>query len=367
MASKPFILANLSLLSLFAPLVLAQGNGNDGGDNNNPPDNNNDNNDNTNEPTPTESNNDQTTRTTARGPTRTTSTSDNNDEDSTTDRPGITDLPTLGGGGNDPINDLPTLTGFVSFSYPPPTVPPTVNAPFMQRSSLPNGTVFIAVGAILGTFGLAILVWRAIVACLLHRSVERAALAQHTATEKSAFLAPPAAFYKNNERESSPSLGAGARGVRRTNRGPTPSATPSQSNLFFSPTAAGSSSLTGRDSRYMPSGFYAAGQSPSPAHGHSISLTNLRPDSRGGQLSRNTMREPSPDGSPQFIPAVQRRDPSMSSLNLNRPPSQRAPSTYLEDLLDENPHMFPGGPPPVPGHHQPRHSHTHSHSSQGRY
>jgi hypothetical protein len=61
----------------------------------------------------------------------------------------------------------------------------------------------------------------------------------------------------------------------------------------------------------------------------------------------------------------------MSSLNLNRPPSQRAPSAYLEDLLDENPHMFPGSQPlpplPLPGHGPTRNSQTPSHSSQGRY
>jgi hypothetical protein len=367
MASQPSILARLSLVALLAPLVLGQGNNNGGGNTNtqNPDDDE--------DATTTEAT--QNTRTTARTTARTTGTTDSA---ATTSSPQPSGLPT---GGTNPtggsVGDLPTLTNFVTFNYPPPTVPPTVNAPFMQHSSLPNGTVFIAVGAILGTFGLAILVWRAIVACLLHRSVERAAHAQHAATEKSAFLAPPASFYKNNERESSPSVAAG-RGVRRTTRGPTPSATPSQTNLFFSPTAAGSSSLAGRDSRYMPSGFYAAasGQSPSPnPHGgHSLSLTNLRPDSRGGQMSRNTMREPSPDGSPQMGPAgpAVRRDMSMSQLSLNRPPSQRAPSAYLEDLLDENPHLFPGGapPPPPPPHPAMRHSHTFSHSSQsqgGRY
>ncbi len=45
----------------------------------------------------------------------------------------------------------------------------------MNRSTLPDGTVFIAVGAILGAFGTAIsLLWRGIVACLLHRSVDGA-------------------------------------------------------------------------------------------------------------------------------------------------------------------------------------------------
>ncbi|KAK4168024.1 hypothetical protein QBC43DRAFT_127256 [Cladorrhinum sp. PSN259] len=259
-----------------------------------------------------------------------------------------------------------TVDNFIP-EYPPPTIPPTRDAPFMNNSTLPDGTVFIAVGAILGAFGLAILAWRAIVVCLLHRSVERAALAQHTATDKSAasFPAPPAQFYNYLDRNSSASLalgggGAGAAGVgvRRSHRGPTPSATPSQTNLFFSPTAAGSNQGLGasnRDSRFLPSGFYAAA-SPNPgghAHGNSISMNNLRPSSRG----RAGHMGPSPPDSPGFGPTngspamgvgMSRGNFSSSSLNLPRPASAgqganggRAPSAYLDDLLDDQPGLFP--------------------------
>jgi hypothetical protein len=232
----------------------------------------------------------------------------------------------------------------------------------MQHSTAPEGTVFIAVGAILGTFGAAVLLWRTVVACLLHRSVERAAMAQHHANDKTAFPPPPAPFYKYTDRDSSPNLaGPVGRGSRRTTRGPTPSATPSQSNLFFSPTASGSGmgSQNTRDSRFLPSGFYAAGAG-SPAnngHGHSISLTNLRPDSRGHP--RGSTLGPSPPDSPSLGPRTTPvpRNVSTSTVNLNRPPSGRAPSAFLDDLLDDNPHMFPG----APSHH-----HTHSTGSHGR-
>ncbi|TEA21288.1 hypothetical protein C8034_v007377 [Colletotrichum sidae] len=262
--------------------------------------------------------------------------------------------PRITGGSQDTTGEV--LTGFPSLTnaplvttYPPPTVPPTNNAPFMQRSSAPQGTVFIAVGAILGAFGLGILIWRGIIACLLHRSVARAANSQHLANDKASFPAPPAQFYKYTDRESTPSLAAPGRGVRRTQRGPIPSATPSQSNLFFSPTAAGGgggsnqNSTNNRDSRFLPSGFYAAGtSSPSHGHGNSISMTNLRPDSRGGYAnnSRNTFRESTPPDSPSFSA---RRDLSSSSVNLSSAPGngQRAPSAYLEDLLDETPNAFP--------------------------
>ncbi|KAJ2986981.1 hypothetical protein NUW58_g4761 [Xylaria curta] len=131
---------------------------------------------------------------------------------------------------------LPTLPG--SYSYPSPAVPPTKNAPFMQQSSLPQGTVFIAVGAIIGAFAVAILIWRAIVACLLHRSVKRATLAQQVANDKQSYPPPAAPFYKYSDQASTVSLSnaPGPRSVRKS-RGPVPSSTPSQSNLFFSPTA----------------------------------------------------------------------------------------------------------------------------------
>ncbi|KAM0279968.1 hypothetical protein ACHAQH_004297 [Verticillium albo-atrum] len=264
----------------------------------------------------------------------------------------------------DAITTFPTVETVLEIpTYAPAAVPPTIHAPFMQHSTAPEGTVFIAVGAILGAFGLGILIWRGIVACLLHRSVRRAAMEQHSANDKAAFPAPPAQFYKYSDHNSSLSLagaGAAGRGVRRTNRGPVPSGTPSQSNLFFSPTAAaggGANAGTAgsRDSRFLPSGFYAAGSS-SPGgnpHQHSISLTNLhpRPDSRGNGLGAPAGRavpQHSPPESPQF---TARRDMSTSTLNLAAPAhGGRAPSAYLEDLLDENPQAFPptNMPPPNP-------------------
>lgn len=256
------------------------------------------------------------------------------------------------------LTGLPTLTKYKPIpTYPPPTIPPTNNAPFMQHSSAPQGTVFIAVGAILGAFMLAILIWRAIVGFLLHRSVERAAQAQHAENAKAGFPAPPAPFYKYSDHTSQMSLSAG-RGVRRTNRGPIPSSNPSVSNLFFSPTAAATGGGVGsnRGSTFLPSGFYAAGNSAPGGHEHSISLTNLRPDSsRGGPFanpSRNTLN-PSPPDSPSYHP---RRDISSSSLNLNRPPSQRAPSAFLEDLLADDPSSLP--PPHMPPSRHSAYSNT---------
>lgn len=235
---------------------------------------------------------------------------------------------------------LPTLTrGLGIPEYPAATIPPTYHAPFMQHSSAPNGTVFIAVGAILGAICLAVLVWRLIVGLLLHRSVDRAAKQQLDVNSKAGFPAPPAPFYKYSDRASTMSLSQ-ARGNRKS-RGPIPSANLSQSNLFFSPTAAAQGNGGNRASAYLPSGFYAAGAG-NPSHQHSISLTNLRPESRGhgARDSRIT-----PPDSPSFA-ATGRRDMSGSSLHLPPQPGQRAPSAYLEDLLADDPGALP--PPHSP-------------------
>ncbi|RYP41154.1 hypothetical protein DL769_011653 [Monosporascus sp. CRB-8-3] len=238
------------------------------------------------------------------------------------------------------VPPLPTLAG--QYSYPPPTVPPTDNAPFMKPNGVPEGTFFIAVGAVLGAFGAAILLWRSLVAWQLHRSVKRAALAQTMSNDKLAFAAPPAPFYKFAEPESDPSLANAntGRGVRRTQRGPIPSSTPSQANLFFSPTAPGANHAGNRESRFLPSGFYAAGAgSQQQGHEHSISLTNLRPDSRGYPRAVGH----SPPESPGLAPRADssRRNLSRSTLDLNHSTGERAPSAYLDDLLADQPERFP--------------------------
>lgn len=256
------------------------------------------------------------------------------------------------------LTGLPTLSKTVDNTvptYPPPSPPPTANAPFMRQSTLPDGTVFICVGAILGLFGAAILIWRGIVAFLLKRSVEKAAKAQYVPDSKtsSTFPAPPAPFYhKYSNLDSTPNLSnptTPGRGQRRTARGPAvPSSTPSMTNLFFSPTAAGGgagNTSANRESRFLPSGFYAA-TSASPAnqgHGHSISLTNLAPGNRASQVART------PPESPNLVPrmtppaaGVGGHNHSQSSLSLNTPAAGgRAPSAFLEDILGDTPEAFP--------------------------
>lgn len=248
---------------------------------------------------------------------------------------------------------LPTLSG--AYSIVAPSVPPTANAPYMQTSNLPEGTVFIAVGAILGFFGFSVLMWRGLVAWSLHRSVKRAAQHQNLAADtKAHFRAPPAPFYKYSDRDSTISLsGLGHKGGKKINR---PTTAASSSSLFFSPTAgaagAGLVNPGNRGSNYLPAGYYASGaaapgnsQSHIPVgglgHGSSISLSNLGPQ-QGYNRARSI--DHGVPGTPPY--ASQTGMTSSSTLNLNRSygGEERAPSAYLDDLFDGE------EPLPLPGH-----------------
>ncbi|KAI9808234.1 MAG: hypothetical protein M1825_004691 [Sarcosagium campestre] len=226
---------------------------------------------------------------------------------------------------------LPKLSN--AFSYPPPTVPPTANAPFMQQSSLPEGTVFIAVGAFLGFMGMSILAWRGLVAWSIHRSVKRAALQQRQADSKS-MLRPPT-FYSNGVGSALSLDPTGTMGGNRKPHTPTGS-------LFFSPTARASSGLSiggaNRASAYLPAGYYASSNA-APGSGVSIGMTQ-----QPSGYTRASQGGISPPDSPNLPPsrgaettysrtAIIPHHESSSTLNLNAPSQGRAPSAYLEDLF----------------------------------
>lgn len=251
---------------------------------------------------------------------------------------------------------LPTLSG--AFVIVAPSVPPTADAPFMRVSNLPEGTVFIVVGAVLGFMAMSVLLWRGLVAWSLHRSVKRAAEAQNMSHEKALFRTPAAQLYSYKDRESTISLGALGR-KRQSARPTTAPGAVSQASLFFSPTAgaagAGINAAGNRGSNYLPAGYYAAGAAQpgngqgvthiGHGQGNSISLSNLGPSRDGYARARSIA--PSPPGSPSFH--AHHHGASSSTLDLNRiPGDQRAPSAYLDDLFDSE------GGPPVPGH-QPQH------------
>ncbi|GLI78192.1 hypothetical protein PoHVEF18_006499 [Penicillium ochrochloron] len=243
-----------------------------------------------------------------------------------------------------------TSSSSTSTSGPVVTVPPTANAPYMQTTNVPEGTVFIAVGAILGLIGLAVLAWRGMVAWSVNRSVRRAALAQTSDKKRLARRGGGrkrshgvyAATAGNDV--SLDKLGAATRAsYKPSKRGPS-----TNSGLFFSPTAGGAGShhslnnAGNRGSSYLPAGYYAAAGTSTPVRDASGSQTNIYSPTAG--LSSPTAFHA---GSSPSLPAVgsypemphtrhSHLGASTSSLNLSQAPQGRAPSAYLEDLFESH-------------------------------
>ncbi|KAF1920170.1 hypothetical protein BDU57DRAFT_437599 [Ampelomyces quisqualis] len=300
-------------------------------------------------------------------------------------------FPTVAKPGGIQLSGLPTLAGV---GVPEPKIPDTAGAAFMQKSDLPDGTVFICVGAILAFLAAAVLAWRGLVAWSLHRSVKRAAMAQNMADMKAMSAVPgkKRGMYNvvgANSTMSLDHLSAAPIGNSKTTKpfAQAPGGTPpgkSASSLFFSPTAGGTTGLrdsVNRSSNYLPAGYYAAGNA-APAQGSPV--THI-----GGHqnLSANSLATPgnrfshrsgiSPPDSPSLPPSRggnPRAPPSrdslsmfnrnsvatlgtprdtrsgvyshasndeMSQLSLNVPGGTtvaggRAPSAYLEDLFENH-------------------------------
>ena len=215
----------------------------------------------------------------------------------------------------------------------------------MQKSTLPEGTVFISVGAILGAVGFVVVAWRVLVAWSLHRSVRRAAVAQsrkHGHKKRRRHSSAP--FYKEGP-GSSLSLDqlAGGRGGSKSNI--------TRESLFFSPTAGGTGQMPGpRGSGYLPAGYYAAGNS-TPGGGSgmtNVGSGNVNVGSQNHRYSRARSMGPSPPLSPSLPPSrgedVSRRKSSAAGItthasnsSLNLPGHTRAPSAYLDDLFENHP------------------------------
>lgn len=234
----------------------------------------------------------------------------------------------------------------------------------MRKSNLPEGTVFICVGAGLAFLGLGVIAWRGLVAWSLHRSVKRAAMAQ-TYGDKHSMLRGPTGFYAHGPGSTLSLEQLNGNGNRRTStaRPKSHHASSAKNSLFFSPTAGtGMHTTSNRGSSYLPAGYYAAGNA-APAGGAGmthvgtgpISLSSLGPHSQG--YSRAKSLGPSPPGSPALPPsrgaevnfgrsstAALSTQASMSSLNLSTPHQGRAPSAYLEDLFEHYPPVPAGRP-----------------------
>ena len=286
---------------------------------------------------------------------------------STTSVPSATSAKSAKASSTDPLG-VSSLPKLAQDDYPAPTVPPTAGAPFMQKSTLPDGTVFICVGAALGFVGFLVLAWRGLVAWSLHRSVKKAAMAQ---SAKYARIGDPRAAPGKKKKNPYFNAGAGSTlsldqlGALGAGGKNGPKHQSGHGSLFFSPTAGGGmQSQNNRGSGYLPAGYYASGnQAPGGGQGMShvggggggIGLSNLGPQNH--RYSRTRSIGPSPPGSPSLPPSRGRESThggrlstagltmhaSNSSLNLSPAPQARAPSAFLDDLFENHP---PGTPPP---------------------
>ena len=263
-------------------------------------------------------------------------------------------------------DNLPALKTRKGAKAPVPTVPPTAGAPYMQKSTLPEGTVFICVGAGLAFIGLVVLAWRGLVAWSLHRSVRKAAMGpsvqySQLGDAKSRSRAPGTPSY-GQRRGSNLSLDritAASKGASKTQT--------ARSSLYFSPTAGSGMQTPGnRGSGYLPAGYYAAGNAAAGGGSGMTQVEGRSPLSGHREQSRRYSRArsagPSPPGTPSLPPsrgaevgyrpstAGLSTQASTSTLNLSTAPQGRAPSAYLDDLFEDH---------SVAGHPSPGHSRRH--------
>jgi hypothetical protein len=140
----------------------------------------------------------------------------------------------------------PTLTGV--FSYPPPSVPPIANAPYMQSSGLPDNFVFIVVGAALGFIVLVIFVWRLMSSWAMNRNSRKLAAAGSGPS-----YTPLPDIKKNPAAQS---------GHDMSDLSKLPRSFSSVPSLFFSPTAEAARHSQRIPSHHLPAGHYRDGSDP---------------------------------------------------------------------------------------------------------
>jgi hypothetical protein len=248
-------------------------------------------------------------------------------------------------------DDLPTLSESSSSQLPTPkvTVPPMNNNPYLSHSTLPEGTVFIAVGAILGGLGLAIVGWRMASAISLRRSIKRGENAgpsmSHTLLGDDKALLYPGDPSRAGDFYSGGNLSTD--NLKTSSKKEMPTGT--GHNLFFSPTAevmnsaktansgtngsfGGNDSFSStfgsnmqRSSVYLPAGYYTPGNNGVQNSAASMTSRTTRVFSMHGANRDSGVGTPSLRASSYH--------PSTSGLSAPQNNQTRAPSAYLDDLL----------------------------------
>lgn len=214
------------------------------------------------------------------------------------------------------ISNLPTIAGA---GIPTMIVPNTADAPFMQKSSLPEGTVFIVVGAVLAFLGACVLFWRGLVAWSINRSVKKAAIASIRGSEKAStawggsstgYNPVKGGMYKDaGSNMSLDALNSAGKQIKSPLKGHDTGRASPPAGLFFSPTAQAREStgprplsdvMSNRSSTYLPAGYYA---SPSAQAAGGATATTI-----GGNLAPYAQRHStfghSPPSSPGHTPGT---------------------------------------------------------------
>lgn len=261
------------------------------------------------------------------------------------------------------LTGVPTIAGA---GIPELVIPYTAGAPFMQKSTLPEGTVFIVVGAVLAFLGACVLLWRAMIAWSINRSVRRSALASIRGSEKNGSVwgggtYQPAkkngSFYHdpNGSSMSLDNLTSAGKPIKanpfRDHEDPRKSAQPT-ANLFFSPTAGArnsvvnlqstpnwSSAAGNRSSSHLPAGYYASPAAAPPTSATlgnpHLSASNINPYNRNSHYSMTSRADHSPPPTPYRNSS---RDggappPAMGGAGLRPPSSRDGPqhkNSYIE-------------------------------------
>lgn len=256
------------------------------------------------------------------------------------------------------LTDAPTLYGV---GVPPLIVPDTSGAPFMHKSRLPEGFVFICVGAALAFCGLIVLAWRGLVAWSLSRSVKRTASDRYISEKKSLYGAPTdySSAYTSADvslvdlttKDPAYKSSAGQQRQSKSHSKPPQRTSRPPSNLFFSPTAGAGQNAMSRSSTYLPAGYYASpgstiaagasianfGGPPAARHGRIDSSDDIptttsakRPQS-GYDRSMSRERQSMLD-----VPTREHRRKGSNLRTSSHEPTARAPSAMLDDLFEHH-------------------------------
>ncbi|KAF5092518.1 hypothetical protein D0Z03_002820 [Geotrichum reessii] len=259
---------------------------------------------------------------------------------------------------------MPTLST-TGVPVPTVTVPSNEFNPFLKQQKAPEGTVFIAVGSVLGAIALVVIAWNVALAVIHRRNARHFHDIGSDPTPLMAEIKDPYAGYNSGN------TGAGAGGLNNSdhsggvglfganNKEASRSRSMINSGLFFSPTAqvlnsaqvqnanSANPSITssmasstagvgiiggpGRASVYMPAGYYDGSGNGGARSVRNMSMYSMSNASMAG----GHQATPPPGAMSMLSVPNSTSNPRISQLAAGEQqrPSVRAPSAYLDDFL----------------------------------